>query len=259
MKNFTIIHILLFLLLMIVYQCAGAQDYVVTTKGDTIYGDIRPVTYGVERKVQVIGANKKKVTYPIVQTQGFVLKGETYSPIRTNQGYVFMKLVKPGYLSLYAFQLENQATYDGQYLVKKDGSGMEVPNLSFKKSIAKFLEDDQELSSKILQGELGKRDLALIIDTYNQWIEGRTIDQGKIISVTKEQKQKINSWDILEEKLKSEPDFEGKSNALEMIAEIKSKISKSEKIPNFLLEGLKNSMTQSSLKAELENALKEIQ
>lgn len=258
MKNFSIIHILLFLLLMIVYRCAGAQDYVITIKGDTIYGEVKPISYGVERKVQVVGKDKKKISYPIDKTRGFFLNGNIYTPVRTGNGYVYMKLVKPGYLSLYAFQMENQTTYDGQYLVKKDGSGMEVPNLSFKKTIAKFLEDNEELSAKILRGELGKRDLDLIIDNYNTWIEGRTINHGKIISVTAEQKQKISSWDILETKLKSEPDFDGKSDALEMITEIKNKISKSEKIPNFLVEGLKSSMTQSTLKAELENALKEI-
>jgi hypothetical protein len=50
----------------------------------------------------------------------------------------------------------------------------------------------------------------------------------------------------------------GKSNALDMIAEIKSKVGRSEKIPNFLIDGLKSTLTQDVFKTELENALKEI-
>ncbi|MBL7856949.1 MAG: hypothetical protein JNM57_04610 [Cyclobacteriaceae bacterium] len=258
MKNLGIIHIILFLLLMLVYRCAGAQDYVILAKGDTLYGDIKPIAYTGVRKVQVVGKDKKKATYSIEQTRGYFLKGEIFAPVRGESGYVFMKLAKPGYLSLYLYQIENQASYDGQYLLKKDGRGMEVPNLGFKKYLSNFLAEDEELADRILKGELGKKDLNQIIDSYNQWIDGRTIDHGKLISVSTAQKQKISSWDILEEKVKNEPDFEGKSSALEMITEIKSKISKSEKIPNFLIEGLKSSLTQSTVKPELENALKEL-
>jgi hypothetical protein len=72
------------------------------------------------------------------------------------------------------------------------------------------------------------------------------------------QEKVIGVWDVLEQKVKAEPDFEGKSNALDMIAEIKGKVSRSEKIPNFLIEGLKSTLTQETLKTDLENALKEI-
>jgi hypothetical protein len=68
----------------------------------------------------------------------------------------------------------------------------------------------------------------------------------------------ISVWDILEGKVKAEADFEGKSNALDMISEIKSKVARSEKVPNFLVEGLKSTLTQDAFKADLENALKTI-
>ena len=43
-----------------------------------------------------------------------------------------------------------------------------------------------------------------------------------------------------------------------MISEIKGKISTNQKVPNFLVEGLKSSLNQDVFKAELDAALKEI-
>src|SRR5690348_5874339 len=105
MKNYCIIPILIFILFMLVYQCAGAQDYIVTTKRDTIYGEVKSLPFGPERKVQVQTADKKKVLLPITQTLACSIDGVTYHPIRSEKGYVFMKLLKEGYLSLYAYQM----------------------------------------------------------------------------------------------------------------------------------------------------------
>ncbi len=53
-------------------------------------------------------------------------------------------------------------------------------------------------------------------------------------------------------------DFSGKSDALDMIADIKSKIAKSEKVQNYVIEGLKSTLTNAGLQTELDNALKEL-
>ena len=75
------------------------------------------------------------------------------------------------------------------------------------------------------------------MDGYNEYIESRTIDHEKVIVQQQEQTTKISVWDSLEESIKAK-DFKGKTDALEMIGEIKEKIRREEKIPNFLLEGL---------------------
>jgi len=235
-----------------------AQDFLVTAKGDTIQGEIKPLLYGVDKKVQITEPGKKKTIYSLFQVKSFSIKGETYQPVKGPAGYTFMKLIKPGYLSLYTFQSENQANFDGTYLLKKDGQGMELPNLSFKKGMKKFLGDCQAVADKIEQDELNKKDLEKIVDEYNSCIQNRTADHEKIIAKTTEQTKSMTVWDVLEEKIKTQSDFEGKNNALEMIAEIKSKIATSQKIPNFLLEGLKSSLNGDVFKTELENALKEV-
>jgi hypothetical protein len=260
--NLLITRILPALLLSALFHVNQAQDFVITAKSDTLRGTVRPINFGIEKKVTVTDNNKKKTTLSIFQTRSFSLKGEIYHPVKGDKGYVFMKLLKPGYLSLYAFQLENQTSYDGRYLYKRDGQGFEVPNLNFKKMVTRLLEDCIEVAAQIDNGTLSKRDLNKIIDLYNQCIDNRTQEQKQAITTTAISKPELTTeipaWNILEEKIKSHADFEGKKDAQEMVADIKNKLNKNENIPNFLIEGLKNILSKTDLTAELETALKEI-
>lgn len=257
MKNSCVIHVLLFILLMLVYQCTKAQDYVVLATGDTVKGGTKPLSFGFEKKVQV-STDKKKMVYSVFDVREFSHGGEIYHPVRGEKGYVFMKLIKPGYLSLYAFQMENTVTYDGLYLLKRDGSGTEVPNLSFKKQMNRFLEDCPDVVTRIDDGTLNRKELGKIVEAYNACVEKRTADHSATPEVSNEQGKKINSLDALEETVKALADFEAKSDALEMITEIKNKVQRNEKIPNFLLEGLKSSLARTDLTTQLEKALQEI-
>jgi hypothetical protein len=258
MRSFSIIHIVLFVILMLAYQCAAAQDYVITTKGDTITGIVKPLNFGADKKVQVTEPGKKKTVYSLFQVNSFSLSGDTFKPVKGPAGYTFMKIIKPGYLSLLAFQQENQTTYDGMYLLKRDGQGVEVPNLAFKKTLKNFLNDCGNISDKIENGELAKKDLHQIIDEYNACVEGKKVITQKQLVQRAEQVQKLNPWDALETKVKSQADFEGKNDALEMISEIKTKISRSEKIPKFMVDGLKGTLSHPNLQPELEKALAEL-
>jgi hypothetical protein len=258
MKPICIVPVLIFLILMLAYQCSSAQDYVVTSRNDTIRGDVKPLLYGPEKKVQVTTADRKKTVYAITQTKSFVYKNDVYHPVRNERGYVYMKALQVGYLTLYAFQLDNQATYDGRYLVKRDGGRLEVPNLGFKKAMSKFLDDCETVAARISEGELNKTAMTQIVDEYNRCIEGRTSESIKVITANRAQEKNAGPWQALEEKVKAEPEFEGKKDALDMIAEAKKKVASSEKIPNFLLEGLKSALAGRNVQPELENALKQV-
>ncbi len=258
MKSFGVIHLFFLLLLLLTAIWSDAQDYVVTSKGDTVQGQIKPLLYGVDKKVQVTDASKKKTTFAIFQVRSYQYKGEIFQPVKGPDGYTFMKLIKSGYLSLYYYQLPNQVTYDGTFLFRRDGKGIDVPNISFKKAMKSFLKDCPSIVDRIDNGEFSKKDLNNVIDQYNQCIESNTADHEQVIAVKEEQNKKISAWDVLEQKVKEQSDFEGKSNALEMIEEIKGKIAKSEKIPNFLIDGLKSSLNQEVFKADLDKALKEV-
>lgn len=258
MKNFTIVPVLLLLLLLLVYQCTHAQDYVITAKGDSIAGEVKPLNFGMDKKVIVIQSDKKKNTFSIFQVKEFRLKGDLYRPVKNGTSYTFMKLVRPGYLAIYAFQQENQPAYDGLFLFKRDGASLEVPNLSFKKLMSGFLKDCPDISKKINSGEYGKKELNLIVDEYNQCITSRTIDHQSTLVVIEGQNKKITQWNDFEQKVKEASDFREKGNALDMITEIKGKISRDEKIPNFLIDGLKNSLSTTDLSDELETVLQDL-
>ena len=58
MKNLVVLHILLFVLLMLVFQFTNAQDYVLTTRGDSLTGEVKPLLYGPEKRVQISSADK---------------------------------------------------------------------------------------------------------------------------------------------------------------------------------------------------------
>jgi len=254
MKSFSSVLVCLCLLL-VTFSSGFGQDYVVTIKGDTLRGKVKTVMFGPDKKVMVTGADKKKTTVSLFQTKAYSLKGETYHPVKGDKGYTFMKLIKPGYLSLYGFQLENQTSFDGLYLLKKDGHGVEVPNLTFRKTMTKFLSDSPEVTAKIEDGTLGKKELDEIIDSYNNYIESKSKSQQQAIAIKKEQLKGAGEWDAFEEKVKSQAEFEGKSTALEMIGEIKNKVKNSEKIPNFLSEGLKGLLQNTPFKGELDSLL----
>lgn len=256
MKHFTAVPFPLVILLMLVYPRANAQDYVLTTRGDSLVGEVKPLHYGPEKKVQIVSGDKEKQNLSLFEVREFSSDGDIYHPVKGETGYLFMKLLQPGYLSLYAYQLENQTRFDGLFLKKADGEGMVVPNLGFRKYVSQFLEDCPKVSERVKDGDLNKKNLTDVINAYNTCIANRTVDHHEVIAQREEQTEKINAWDSLEEKIKG-MEFTEKNNALEMIAEIKKKIARQESIPNFLVEGLKNALKATGLETDLEEALAE--
>src|SRR5690606_22187997 len=152
MKHLTVIHILLLFVMTLAGQCASAQDYLITARGDSLVGEVRPLFYGPEKRVQ-LATGDDKTTYSIVEVRAFSQDGDIYHPIRGERGYVFMKLLQSGYLSLYAYQLENQTRFDGLWLQKRDGASLAVPNLGFRKYLSQFLEDCPAVSDKVREGD----------------------------------------------------------------------------------------------------------
>jgi hypothetical protein len=235
---------------ILVFKIACGQDYLVTTSNDTLRGEIKLLNFGPEPKVllQETGS-KKKSAYSIIEVKAFNESDETYHTIRATEGYVFMKLIRNGYLSLYAFNSENQQQWSGRYLSTVDGRSLEVPNLGFKKRLTTFLEDCPDVSKAVDEGDLRKSDLEEIVNSYNACIEQRTqqlTEEKKSNTGQTENEVLTGKWDTLERAVLEHPDFDSKSDASEMIKDIKVKLKRSEKIPNFLIEGLKNNLQGSS-------------
>jgi len=236
---------------------ASAQDYLITSRGDSLVGEFRPLFWGTDKKVQLISDNKKKTTFSLFQVREFSTGGDVYHPVKNDEGYAFMKLLKPGYLSLYAYQLPNQTRFDGLFLKKMDGDYLAVPNLGFKKYMSRFLEDCPTVVAMLEEGDLDKKNIEAIVDTYNECVRTRTFDSDKSIVISEERVTKDGVWSSLEEKVKA-ADFSAKNDALEMIAEIRKKIMRGENIPNFMIEGLKSSLRDTGLSEDLNKALEQL-
>lgn len=253
MKPFTTLHVLLLLILLLMYHCSTAQDYLVTTTGDTLRGEIRPMMFGLEKKVQVKTSDDKEM-YSIFQTRFYTIDNVSYYPVKASYGYTFMELVKPGYLSMFRFQPENSSVFGATYLKKADGSGIELPNLGFKKQMTAFLSDCEEISARVESGELKRSDIEEIVDGYNACIQKRTVNVKKDIEQHFESKSALSVWEDLEQAVESSDDFENRGTVLEMIADIKNRISRKEKVPNFILEGLRSALTDKPNLSEPLNA-----
>src|SRR5690606_37636974 len=150
-----------------------------------------------------------------------------------------------------AFQQNSQATYDGLLLAKRDGASLEVPNLNFKKVMKRFLEDCLAMANKIDGGDYGRKHRDEIVDGYNNCHDTpavtRTSSTNPAEVTTSEPKAATTKLDELEEKVRNQNDLSRKQDALEMITEIRNKLKRGEKVPNFMVEGLKSMLKETSL------------
>jgi hypothetical protein len=256
MRIFSFAHVLLILVFLLAYQCAQAQDYAVTVRGDTLYGDVRLFNYGSDKKVQVQPEGKRKEIIPLIQTSMVFLDGDVYKPQKGPAGYAYMKVIKEGFLSLYAFQPNNQVTYDGRLLAKRDGSSIEVPNLSFKKAMTRFLQDCPSVVARIESGDLGRKDLDAIIDQYNNC--NKSTAAAPVAAAPSSGLPATPKLEALEAKVREQNDLPGKQDVLDMITEIRNKVKRGETVPNFLMERVRRALKETELNSDVEEALKEI-
>ncbi len=225
--------------LMLLSYAATAQktNYLINSKADTLFGELRILSYDNIDRVQ-IEVGKKKETFTALQLLSINKDGQEYKPQQYDNRISLMKVLKQGYLSMYAFRLPNQTGYDGRMLAKLDGTSMEVPNLGFKKIISKYLEDCESVSALIKEGELGKKEIDKIIDDYNTCVA--TKPSSTVVAtptpVVNEVTQAIESLIV---KVETE-EFSSKKDALDLLRDIQTKVGKNETIPNYLTEGLKS-------------------
>ena len=236
------------------YYAMAQTDYLVTSKSDTIKGKVRILSYDKIDRAQVTVNDKgKKETFTALQVLSVHMDNEFFKAIQLENTVRLMKVIKTGYLSLYAFKLPNQSSYDGRYMVKMDGSTLEVPNMSFKKMMSKFLEDCTELSEKIKKGELGKADVNAILEEYNVCVT----QLKPVTTSTPAATEQLEAIQNLSNKIK-ELNFDAKQDALDILKDIQSKVEKKEKVSNYLMGGLENALKEQPSLTEDLNKLMEL-
>ncbi len=226
---------------------SAQTDYAVTFKGDTLRGEFKLMSYDQLDRVQWSDRGQKKV-YTALQVKSISKSGTFYEPVRYENTIKFMQVLKAGFLSLYKFSNQNS---EGQYLSKKDGTGIEVPNLGFKKSMSKYLSECDDVAKRIDKGELGKRDLGRIIDLYNACLQNNSNGTSssaaaKPKAVDSEKLLAIKNFTAQVEK----ESFVTKKDALDMLKDVQAKVAKNEPVPNYLFEGLKGYLADTPVLAK---------
>jgi hypothetical protein len=235
-----------------------AQNYIVLTKGDTLKGVVKIVSFDNLDRVQVNGTKKQMFT--AMQVKSLAIEKQEYRPYKLENSIRFMQVLKSGYLSLLAFKANGTGSWDGRYLYKMDGAGMEVPNLSFKKSLGKFLSDCPAIEEKLDKGEFSKKDIEKIIDLYNACMQAKSDEKlgNREVKPTASENiagiEKVAAINSLITKVDA-GDFLSKEDASDLLKDVLKKVEKGEKIPNYLTEGLKSYLDKTPLKGDLENLL----
>lgn len=239
---------LVLILFLVGFGASAQTDYLVTLKSDTVKGDLRILSYDQLDRIQASN-NGKKTMYTALDVVIVSIKNNFFKPVQMDNTIRLMKVLKSGYLSLYAFRLPNQSTYDGRYLVKLNGDAREMPNIGFKKVMAVYLEDCGSLSEKLKNGDIGKSNMEEIVDEYNTCL---TKNKPAPVVETVAQTQQTEAIKMLMNKIK-EQDFSTRQDALDILADIESKVKRNERVSNYLIEGLQATLKdQSTIAAELE-------
>lgn len=246
---------LLVVLILFSFTLKAQTNYLVTSKADTLYGEVKVLTYDELDRAQ-INIDKKKKTFTALQVLSLNIEGQVYKPVQYDKSILFMKLLKSGYLSLYAYRLPNQNNYDGRFFMKLDGTTLEVPNLNFKRILSKYLEDCESISYKVKEGELGRKDLDQIIDDYNLCMSNKSsVALSAAVPPVIISNEGTKAIDAILKKAEGE-DFQSKKDALDLLRDIKSKVEKNETVPNYLTEGLKSYLSSvPALSDDLEKLL----
>lgn len=229
-----------FLTLLIVACSLGgyAQDYLVTTKRDTLRGRLSISSFPTMDKV-VVSVDKKKTEYLGTSVHVLVLDSQVYKPVRTSDAYRLMKLSRAGMVSLFYARQSPGTPYNVPFVVKRSGEAMEVTALRFKKSMASFLEDCSSIKNKIEQDKLGKKDLEKIIDEYNLCMDQQT--SKAMVSSEDPRLVALNTMNTRFEK-----DATITSDTRDILKDIYAKVRENKSIPNYLIEGLRESLKDRS-------------
>ena len=233
---------------------AIAQDgdgYLVTLKGDTVRGNLHILSYDLMDRVTVKGDGKKK-NFTAVEVRTVFMDSSQYVAVQFENTIRLMKVIKSGYLSLYAFKLENQHSFDGRLLVKMNGAKLEVPNIQFKKLLADFLEDCEQTYEKVKKGEFGRSEIEALIDDYNNCVKEQ--NQTTII-LASNSTPLTDAIFALRSKVQNS-ELDSKKDVMDLLASIETKARLKEVVPGYQKEGLKSYLAgKPEFEAELNKVL----
>ncbi len=251
-------YLVLLISLLAPSQILAQSDYVVTSRGDTLTGVVKIIPGAKLDRLQLI-TTSKKTNYNALQAKSIKIDQEIFHAIQLGENMRYMKLIRPGHLSLYGYRIDNQTSYDGRLLRKVSGETFDVPTLLFRTSVLNFIEDCDSAAIHVKQRKLSRDDLDAVIDEYNTCMDEKYQQRAleEEIRMTRENKMaKLEAFMNLIETM----DIKNKSEIVGLLKDIKGKVESDTAVPSYQKEALKDYLKDVlETKDNLEGILKMIQ
>ena len=164
--------------------CAiGQSEYLITLKGDTLYGkifisslkSIGDITVKTEKENVVVSAN---------MVDRLIIKDVLYKPVNYANTKRMAQIFEEGYLSHIGIRQEGSGLYNHQLLYKETGEHLIVSNLGFKKRLSNFLQECAPLIANLETGVIKANQIQDMVRFYNNSCSQSTINTSKLDIVT---------------------------------------------------------------------------
>ncbi|MEQ9404867.1 MAG: hypothetical protein RIM99_14845 [Cyclobacteriaceae bacterium] len=227
-----------FLLFVCIATGANAQNnLVVLNTGDSIYGKVsflRPTKYSEKIVIKNDDGNQEVSANIIVRIQ---VKANVYKSIIQNNKYTIMQEVIPGYLGLYKFRPEDGHEFSTSFLYKATGEGMAISPIGFRRPLAEFIEECDDLSDAVTEKKYGFKDLNDVVTAYNS----NCIRNTSVSSTPSE--PSVNYADL--------------SELQSLLKDVLTKVDNNEPIPEYLKKAV-DDYTKKDINGMLNDLLKKI-
>lgn len=231
------------------------KGFVINQQNDTLSGFLSIISSKDIDRVELIDQNRK-TTYSARQIKSLMIESIIYHPIQYAGKYQFMQLLKPGFLSLYAFKIENQTTLSGRLLIKAGGDMLDVPGIRFKGIVAGFLKECETVSVKVKSGELRRENIEQIVDEYNQCKEEINTVREEQVEKILNREQKIELINDFKNQV-TQSSYKKKGEVNGLLDDIRAKIENDQPVPKYQSEALKEFLAgEQALKESLQSLLK---
>lgn len=165
----------------VIFAQRRADHFVVTTKGDTIYGHLKYQTSDGElhNKVTVKVNDSLKITFQAKELTYFEEGlNEYYSFVPKGQKEsFFMRVWTIGYFELFEWEvpysMSTTTLIEYRPLLRKKGDKefIDLDHKKWKNQLAELFKDYPELGKDIIKGRYAMDEMNHIVDRYNEWIE----------------------------------------------------------------------------------------
>lgn len=271
-RNVKVFVEILIFLMAIGLDAYSQDDYVVTLAGDTIVGFIiihQNSNSNIDQLSLKVKEGKRR-QFMATDLRSFWLDSSMFRTIKYIDRYQFMEVQMDGYLSLLKYRAKGDMSFNNQLLHKMDGAQQEVPRLGFSKIMAKFLSECPVVLKKIEEKEYKLSDLEAIIIEYNNCIDSKSrnilvpeVSENKDdipgVTINSASEQQSNTVLTMLEDIKSRFESSNIESAdfNSIYSDIRLKIISEEVIPNYLIDALRNSVSQSEEMVKMVDAIVE--